>query len=563
MPGATNPPGHTVTVIDPKTNHVTGTIDLGVALQPYGVTFGRSGRKAYVTNWMGRSVSVIDTRTERVRRRIILSPPSNPLQADHPNAIVTNPRRHEVYTANGNSDTVSIIDARRDRVIRTMHVGLVRGARPGAMPSGLAVSPDGKRLYVALGGENAIAVLDLVHRKRIGFIPTAWNPTDVDITRDGKKLVITTANAAGHRPTSLRRSLRRRRLLHRRPRVHHGAATRLSTKGGISVVRTPRKMKRLRHAHARPVLRNNRVRARRAAKPPALRAIRHVIYVIKENRTYDQVLGNLGKGDGDPGADLFGEDSAPNHRELARRFTLFDNFFADADVSADGLSWTVSAGVTDYIDKTWPITYSPGARRRHRARDFEHVDFAEQFLTEPLAFDRTIFRGAAALTRGYLWDNAYNHNVSFRDYGFYTKIPGDCGGARQHVGDHPPRRPPLRRPRRRALPRLQPRLLRPRGPRARVGARVRQLRGAVPRRPRRRTRCPRCRSCGSRTTTRTARRRARRSRRATSPTTTSRSAASSSASPRARSGPTPRSWSPRTTRRTAPTTSTRTARSRT
>ena len=150
--------------------------------------------------------------------------------------------------------------------------------------------------------------------------------------------------------------------------------------------------------------------------------------MIKENRTYDQVLGNIGKGDGDPALTLFNDDSAPNHRELARRFTLFDNFFADADVSADGLSWTVSAGVSDYIDKTWPITYSPGARRRHRARDFENVSFAEQFLTEPLAFDRTIFRGAAALTRGYLWDNAYRDGVSFRDYGFYTRIPGICRG---------------------------------------------------------------------------------------------------------------------------------------
>ena len=424
--GATNPPGRTVTVIDPNTNRVTSTIDLGLALMPYGVTFGRSGRKAYVTNWMGRSVSVIDTRTERVTRRILLSPPNNPLLADHPNAIVTNPRRHEVYTANGNSDTVSVIDARRDRVIRTMRVGLVRGARTGATPNGLAVSPDGKRLYVALGGENAVAVLDLVHRKRIGFIPTAWNPTDVDITPDGSRLAITTANAAGRRP---RRCAGPYAVgdCSTGDLAYTSAAGRPSTKGGISVVRTPKRMKRLRKL-TRAVLRNNRVRTRRAKKPAQLDAIRHVIYVIKENRTYDQVLGNLGKGDGDPGLTLFNDDSGPNHRELARRFTLFDNFFADADVSADGLSWTISAGVSDYVDKTWPITYSPGARRRHRARDFEHVDFAEQFLTEPLAFDRTIFRGAAALTRGYLWDNAYNAGVSFRNYGMYTRIPGDCGG---------------------------------------------------------------------------------------------------------------------------------------
>ena len=422
-----------------------------------------------------------------------------------------------------------------------MRVGLVRGARTGAMPNGLAVSPDGKRLYVALGGENAVAVLDLVHRKRIGFIPTAWNPTDVDITRDGAKLAITTANAAGRRAAPLRRALRGRRLLDRRPRLldrggpaeHEGRHQRRAHAAAA--------MKRLRKL-TRAVLRNNRVRARLAPRSRAqLSAIRHVIYVIKENRTYDQVLGNLGKGDGDPGLTLFNEDSAPNHRELARRFTLFDNFFADADVSADGLSWTISAGVSDYIDKTWPITYSPGARRRHRARDFEHVDFAEQFLTEPLAFDRTIFRGAAALTRGYLWDNAFSARRLVPQLRHVHPHPGRLQGRRQHVGDHPPRRPPLRRPRRRALPGLQ-HATAPTTPSASPSGRASSpptRRSSAPTPPR--TRCPRSRSCGSRTTTPTARPRARRSRRATSPTTTSRSGASSRRSRRARSGPTRRS----------------------
>ena len=424
--GSSNPPGRSVTVIDPNTNQVTGTIDLGLALQPYGVTFSRRGTKAYVTNWMGRSVSVIDTRTETVRRRILLSPPSNPLLADHPNAIATNPRRNEVYTANGNSDTVSFIDTRRDRVIKTLKVGLAGGARPGAIPNGLSVSPDGRRLYVALGGENAIAVIDLDRRRKAGFIPTAWNPTDVDITRNGSKLAITTANAAGRRP---RRCAGPYAVgdCTTGDLAYSSAKIRLSTKGGINIVRTPRG-KRLRRL-TRVVMRNNRVRARRAKKPAWLGAIRHVIYVVKENRTYDQVLGDVGKGDGDPGLVLFDEDSSPNHHELARRFTLFDNFFADADVSADGQSWTVAAGVTDYIDKMWPITYSPGSRRRHRARDFEHVGFAEQFFTLPLAFDRNIFRGASALTRGYLWDNAYHQAVSFRNYGMYTRLPGDCTGA--------------------------------------------------------------------------------------------------------------------------------------
>jgi YVTN family beta-propeller protein len=425
--GTSNPPGRSITVIDPNTNRVTGTIDLGFALQPFGVAFSRRGSKAYVTNWMGRSVSVIDTRTERVRRRILLSPANNPLKADHPNAVAANPRRNEVYTANGNSDTVSVIHTRRDRVLKTIRVGLGSSGRTGAMPNALAVAPDGRRLYVALGGENALAVVDLVRRKRIGFIPTAWNPTDVEVTPNGSKLAITTANAAGRRP---RRCAGPYAVgdCTTGDLAYSSAKIRLSTKGGISIVRTPRKRRQLRKL-TRAVLRNNRVRARRAKKPAWLGAIRHVIYVVKENRTYDQVLGSLGKGDGDPGLTLFDDDSAPNHRELARRFTLFDNFFADADVSADGQSWTVSAGVSDYIDKMWPITYSPGARRRHRARDFEHIGFADQFLTLPLAFDRTIFRGAAALTRGYLWDNAFREGVSFRNYGMYTRLPGDCTGA--------------------------------------------------------------------------------------------------------------------------------------
>ena len=127
-PGDVNPPGHTVTVIDPATNAVTSVISLGLAAQPLGVTFDRTGRKAYVTQWLGRSVSIVDTATERVIRAIPLSPVTNPLQADHPSAIAANPVRDEVYTANANSDTVSVIDTRRDSVAATIDVSLAPDA---------------------------------------------------------------------------------------------------------------------------------------------------------------------------------------------------------------------------------------------------------------------------------------------------------------------------------------------------------------------------------------------------------------------------------------------------
>jgi YVTN family beta-propeller protein len=427
--GDTNPPGHTVTVIDPATNGVTSVIDLGVAAQPFGVTFERRGLKAYVTQWMGRSVSVIDTAKEATIHQIPLSPASNPLQADHPSAIAANPKRDEVYTANANSDTVSVIDTRTDRVAATIDVSLVWNAREGAMPDGLTVSPDGTRLYVALGGENALAVIDVARRKVIGFIPTAWYPVDVDITQDGKRLVVTGANRVGDKPNRCAGPYAVGDCSSGDLIYADAAAdsTQTMTKGVINTMPVPRAKKTLRKLTAK-VMSNNRVRARLASRPSWLKAIKHVIYVVKENRTYDQVLGNLGKGDGDPTLTLFGEDSAPNHHALARRFTLFDNFYADADVSADGQSWATSAGVTDYTNKTWPISYSPAPRKAHRARDFENRSVAELYLTQPLAFDASVFRTAASPTRGYVWDNAYANGVSFRDYGMYTTIPGDCKG---------------------------------------------------------------------------------------------------------------------------------------
>jgi YVTN family beta-propeller protein len=430
--GDTNPPGRTVTVIDPATNGVTGVIDLGVALQPYGVAFERTGRKAYVTNWLGRSVTVIDTTRQAPIRQVLLSPATRPDLADHPNAVVANPRRDEVYTANGNSDTVSVLDTKRgDRVAATIDVSLARGRLKGATPDGLTVSPDGRRLYVALAGENALAVVDIARRRTIGYIPTAWQPVDVDITPDGRRLVVTATNGADLRANRCAGpyavgDCSSGDLIYGVAAATNTTAT--MTKGVVNIIRVPRTPRGLARLSAR-ARRNNRVGARRARKPPYLRAIKHVIYVIKENRTYDQILGDVKGGRGDRTLTLFKNDSAPNHRALARRFTLFDNFYADADVSADGHSWSVSAGVTDYTNRTWPISYSPSRRKASRARDFENMSVAQQFLTEPLLFNASIFRPAAALTHGYLWDNAYFHGVSYRDYGEFTTFPADCHGA--------------------------------------------------------------------------------------------------------------------------------------
>ena len=301
-------------------------------------------------------------------------PPNNPLLADHPNAIAANPRRNEVYTANGNSDTVSFIDTRRDRVIKTTEgrPGQRRApgrdtqrASPSARTGGGSTWRSGARTRSP--SSTSTAAGGSASSRRPGTRPTSTSPATAS------KLAITTANAAGRRP--------------RRCAGPYAVGDCTTGDLAYSSRQDPARARRAasascahrRRARAAAPAHARSCCATTACAPAARRsrawlgAIRHVIYVVKENRTYDQVLGDIGKGDGDPGLVLFDEDSAPNHRELARRFTLFDNFFADADVSADGQSWTVAAGVTDYIDKMWPITYSPGVaaaapRARLRAR---------------------------------------------------------------------------------------------------------------------------------------------------------------------------------------------------
>jgi len=435
---AGNPPGNRVTVIDPDagdvedTGAVTKTIDLGAALQPLDVTFSNDGSKAYVTNWMGRSVSVIDTEKEVKVADVVLSPPANPLQADHPSAITENPKRDEVYTANANSDTVSVIDTSTDALVATIDVALVRGGPKGANPDGLDVSPDGRTLYVALAGENAVAVIDLDRRQVKGFIPTSWYPADVDVTPDGEQIVVTNTNNSGAGPNPCGPLSSYTGCPAKDPAID--SPTRDSTdsqysgsmiKGSISIIDVPKSRGALVTQTDR-VRRNNQATGRDRTKPKALRAIKHVIYVIKENRTYDQVFGNLRKGNGDPSLNLFGDESAPNHRALARRFSLIDNFYADAEVSPDGHNWATQANSTDYTDKTWPITYSPRPRGGQRSYDFENVPLNQQFATEPLASDPSVPRSAAAQAGGYLWDNAFARGVSYRSYGEYTRFPGDC-----------------------------------------------------------------------------------------------------------------------------------------
>jgi YVTN family beta-propeller protein len=434
-----DPPGHTVVVIDPRRGKVTARIDLGRPLDPFGVTFNTQATRAYVTNWTGRSVAVIDTARERLIKTIVLSPPGNPLQADHPTAIVANPANDEIYVANASSDTVSVIDSRRNVLAATIDVALVPGSPKGAMPEGLAVSPDGRRLYVSLAGENAVAVVDVASRAVLGYIPTGWYPADVAVSPDGRRIVVVNTNGYGAEPNpcgpmSPLLALGCGTGIEYLPGYFENQYLGTMIKGTVQVVDVPQGRRDLANRLARwtaRVRRNNHVDLRPASRPGHLRQIRHVIYIIKENRTYDQMFGDLPRGNGDPSLTLFHDDSAPNQRALARRFVLFDNFYVDAEVSQDGHPWSTQATATDYVDKTWPFDY---AWAFYRSYDSEFVPLRQQFRSEPLASDPTVPRSAAAATVGYLWDNAYDHGVSFRDYGEGTPWadPNNCHSHKNH-----------------------------------------------------------------------------------------------------------------------------------
>jgi YVTN family beta-propeller protein len=368
--------------------------------QPYGVALSRDGAKAYVSNWGEHSVSVLDARTGALAGRIAVG--------THPNALAANraPGGHELYVANG------VIDTATGAVAQTLDLAPYRGAPEGSNPNALAVAPDGRTLYVANAGNNDVDVVALGTRGRIvGMIPTAWYPTGIDVAPDGRTLYVENAKGLGAGPNDADG-----------PNPTRSGSTPSSQyvasmmHGTLSIVPVPRADQLERYT--RQVVRNNGFDERDKARLPDGAAaggviprrvgeaspITHVIYVVKENRTYDQVLGSLGRGNGDASLNLFGDDSAPNIRELARRFVTLDNFYANAEVSADGWNWSTAGTANTYVQKTFTENYS--SPNRGRGYDFEGGNYATAPGRDP--------------QDSYIWDRLRDGGVSFRNYGFWT-----------------------------------------------------------------------------------------------------------------------------------------------
>ncbi|HZT43737.1 MAG TPA: alkaline phosphatase family protein [Chthonomonadaceae bacterium] len=397
---ATNQQG-SVSILDTGGNRVIGKAR--TAGFPYAVAAITKGpdadKKLYVSSERDGVVSVVDV-SDPANDRLL----RNLSTGDHPMALCLDGAQQRLFVANAGSDTVSVVDTRADRLLRTIPLRPTEArGLPGATPTGLALSPDESRLYVSLGDMNAVAVVDLSRGRYAlqGYLPAGWYPTAVAVSPDGRRLFVANAKGAQARNPNKEKA---------GPDGAWGQYILSIIEGTVSVQPVPSEadLKQL----TQQVLANNFVgRNASATRPEALpkTGIKHVIYIIKENRTYDQVLGDLPEGNGDPSLVLFGRNVTPNQHALAERFVLLDNFYCAAEVSADGWNWCNSGMGSAYTERNVPFNYSG----RGRSYDFEGE-------TNDVPVDLVGLPDVARAPGGYLWDDCAHHGVSYRNYGFFV-----------------------------------------------------------------------------------------------------------------------------------------------
>jgi DNA-binding beta-propeller fold protein YncE len=410
-------------LLDAGDGHILQRFDLSInqmipASFPYTVVVTRDGRRAWCSLWNASNVTELDLATGDVVRWIsLLQPKSETLPGSHPTALLLSPDEKLLYVTLSNADAVATVDTSSGKVIHLSSTNVARQEHAGTYPSALAQSPDGRRLFVADSSLNAVAVFDTavlakpeisfpLPQEALGFIPTDWYPSAVSAV--GDDLLIATAKGQSTGPNSgisgLKQEKRRREHPYI-PTLMYGSLSRLNFRDAENDL--PNLTKRVEEGNlflSDP----GKVQFRGRANP-----IRHVIYILKENRTYDQILGDLKVngvkvGNGDPSLTMYGADITPNEHKLALQFGVLDNFYDSGEVSGDGHDWSNAAITSDYNEKTWQIGY----RGHERIYDYQGT-VADEF---PLELGEPDVNAPAT---GYIWDNLASHNLTYRDYGEY------------------------------------------------------------------------------------------------------------------------------------------------
>lgn len=405
--------------IDFKTNTVLRQFPVGNA--PYDVTL--VGNHAYVSNFAGRlpskedttgaagrgaavkvdpvrhiasegSVSVVDLETGNVIKEILVGL--------HPSSISKTPNGRFVVVANANSDTLSVIDISSHEVLETISTKPNQELPFGSSPNAHVFSPDGKRLYVSNGTNNAVAVFDFAPpmSRLAGLIPTGWYPAGLAFDETRNSLYVANLKGIGSRDTGWEgtRKVKGEKIFGFNSHDHMGS---------VSLIPIP-DAEELKQYTANVEVNNRQTTAISALAPPRpgtpprvvpqrhgeQSVVKHVLYIIKENRTYDQVFGDLEKGEGDPSLCIYGDEVTPNHHKLVNEFVLLDNFYCSGILSADGHQWTDEAYVTSYIEKAFG-----GFPRSYPYDGGDAIAYASS---------------------GFLWDNVLAHNKTLRVYGEFV-----------------------------------------------------------------------------------------------------------------------------------------------
>jgi len=397
-----------LSVIDTASGKRSQVIPLpGFPLDAVALTTGSlRDKKVYVTSERDGVVCVVETASLSVVKQIHCG--------TNPTHLLLNGSQTRLYVSNAGSDSVSVIDTATDEVTQTLKVRPVaqRGL-PGATPLGMSLSPDEKRLYVALADLDSVGVVDLASGDLKGLMPVGWYPTAVYCT--GPQLLVTVGK--GQRPANpntVESYIKNNPGPNKDPRgnlegADSGSNIRFNERGLVTSLAVPTDRELLRTTEV--AVRNNRFReidSLAQASAHLNPGIEHVIYIVKENRTYDQFFGDFKAGNGDPSLLLYGDDVIPNQRALARRFVLLDNFYANAEMSADGWSWSTAGIASEFVQRNAQYDYS--------GRD-RNYDYEGQNNGSPV--DAMGIRNVNDPPGGYLWDSCLKGNVGFRNYGFY------------------------------------------------------------------------------------------------------------------------------------------------
>ncbi len=381
----------TVSAIDLASGQVTKTIAL--PSEPYANVVSADGKMLYVSLWGGAKVQAY------MLPSMILIEELN--TGEHPNAMVLSRDGKRLFVACGNSASVWVFDTFSGEAIEQISMSLTPAAPTTATPNSLALSPDGQTLLVSTADNNAIAVVDVSNGGRSfvsGFVPTGWYPTGAIFSYDSKQIFMLSAKGliSAAKPTDDDGSVRLQ-----------GAVSMLPVPDRVTLADYTRRV--LAVTPYNDAIKMNPTVPVGSPIPRQVGGsspIKHVFYIIRENRTYDSILGDMKQGNGDPTLNLFGAAITPNAHALASQFVLFDNFYVDADVSYDGHAFSTAAYATDVIQKIWQTYYA---------------NRGGMYLSEGSGFMRNAFGNLTAPQSGYIWDYAARAGVSVRSYGEFVE----------------------------------------------------------------------------------------------------------------------------------------------